>query len=223
MELKPYFAVQRAKIAHAELRQQDARSLDDGPTMVLAHASGSPRLWGYLIDTVLDGFGDGFMRPHDGRISTRLHQGLRVAQQALRTRVDGLLEKRSLDVGLLALSVEGSVLHVLVAGSQQAYLVRHKAPRRLCLGNEPERLADSLPGEGMLKLEPTWCAEQLEPGDVLFATDGALCTPALLRDIAHALELDRTLSTESVVALLNRPSAEAGRPVASLALRVPSF
>lgn len=236
MEWSPHLAVQRAKVAQGELRQEDARLLDDGPTVVAAHAHGPPRLWGYLLDTVLDGFADGFMRPHDGRASTRVHQGLRVAQQALRGRVEGLVEKRSSDVGLLACSLEGSVLHVLAAGSQRAYLLRHRILRRLARADTKVRPdAPPEPGDargraeepgastGVLKLDPTWCAEQLEPGDVLFASAGAVCTDAVLRKVCSALELDRTLSAEGVAALLNGSAAERGLAAASFALRVPVF
>jgi hypothetical protein len=224
MEWTPHLAVQRAKVAHGELRQEDVRLLDDGPTLVAAHAEGPPRLWGYLLDGLLDGFYDGFMRPHDGRTSTRIHQGLRVSQQALRGRVEGLVEKRTSDVGLLALSLEGSVLHVLAAGSQRAYLLRHRVLRRLAradtkvrpeLGHEPV--------QGVLKLDPTWCAEQLEPGDVLFASAGAVCSDGVLRKVCSALEADRALPAQAVVELLNRSAADHGLAAASLAVRVPAF
>ncbi|MEY4509534.1 MAG: hypothetical protein RLZZ450_1656 [Pseudomonadota bacterium] len=224
MQWTPHLAVQRAKIAHGELRQEDVRLLDDGPTLVAAHAEGPPRLWAYLLDSVLDGFYDGFMRPHDGRTSTRVHQGLRVAQQALRGRVEGLVEKRTSDVGLLALSLEGSVLHVLAAGSQRAYLLRHRVLRRLARADgklRPE--AGNEPVEGVLKLDPTWCAEQLEPGDVLFASAGALCTDSVLRKVCTALEGDRTLPAKAVVDLLNGSAADLGLAAASLAFRVPAF
>jgi len=235
MQWNPHLAVQRAKVAQSELRQEDVRLLDDGPTMVLAHAHGPPRLWGYLLDTVLDGFADGFARPHDGRTSTRVHQGLRVAQQGLRGRVEGLVEKRSSDVGLLALSLEGSVLHVLAAGSSRAYLLRHRVLRRLARAeSNPRSRAEEartsalrLDGpelaDGVLKLDPTWCAEQLEPGDLLFASAGAVCTDALLRKICGALDADRALGGEDVVALLNGSAAQHGVAAASLAFRVPAF
>lgn len=224
MELSPHLAVQRAKVAHGELRQEDVRLLDDGPTLVAAHAEGPPRLWGYLLDSLLDGFHDGFMRPHDGRTSTRVHQGLRVAQQALRGRVEGLVEKRTSDVGLLALSLEGSVLHVLAAGSQRAYLLRHRVLRRLARAEtkvKPEATAEGV--EGVLKLDPTWCAEQLEPGDVLFASAGALCTDSVLRKVCAALEADRALPARAVVELLNKSAADHNLAAASLAFRVPTF
>jgi hypothetical protein len=75
----------------------------------------------------------------------------------------------------------------------------------------------------VLKLDPTWCAEQLEPGDVLFACAGAVCTDALLRRVCSALEGDRALSAEGVVTLLNGSAAEKGLASASLAFRVPTF
>jgi len=224
MEWTPHLAVQRAKIAHGELRQEDVRLLDDGPTLVAAHAEGPPRLWGYLLDGLLDGFHDGFMRPHDGRTSTRVHQGLRVAQQALRGRVEGLVEKRTSDVGLLALSLEGSVLHVLAAGSQRAYLLRHRVLRRLARADtkvKPEASTELV--EGVLKLDPTWCAEQLEAGDVLFASAGAVCTDSVLRRVCSALESDRALPAREVVELLNKSAADHGLAAASLAFRVPTF
>jgi hypothetical protein len=224
MQWTPRLAVQRAKVAQGELRQEDVRLLDDGPTLVAAHAEGPPRLWAYLLDSVLDGFHDGFTRPHDGRTSTRVHQGLRVAQQALRGRVEGMVEKRTSDVGLLALSLEGSVLHVLAAGSQRAYLLRHRVLRRLARADAKPRL-ETQPEliEGVLKLDPTWCAEQLEPGDVLFASAGAVCTDTLLRKVCSALEADRALPAEAVVDLLNRSAADHNLAAASLAFRVPSF
>jgi hypothetical protein len=135
----------------------------------------------------------------------------------------------------LALSLEGSVLHVLSAGSLRAYLLRHRVLRRLAradptLRTRAEELRASLvqrdtpaeSAEGVLKLEPNWCAEQLEPGDVLFASAGAVCTDAVLRKVCGALEVDRALSAEGVVALLNESAAQKGIAAASLAFRVPA-
>jgi hypothetical protein len=224
MEWTPRLAVQRAKIAQGELRQEDVRLLEDGPTLVAAHAEGPPRLWAYLLDSVLDGFHEGFLRPHDGRTSTRVHQGLRVAQQALRGRVEGMVEKRTSDVGLLALSLEGSVLHVLAAGSQRAYLLRHRVLRRLARADAKVRSdAPFEPVEGVLKLDPTWCAEQLEPGDLLFASAGAVCSDAVLRQVCSAVEADRALPAGAVLDILNGSAADRGLAAASLAIRVPVF
>lgn len=225
MELMPFVAVQRATLGKSELRQQDARVLDDGPTVVLASALGPPRLWSYLLDTTLRGFGDGFARPHDGRANTRIHQGLRVAQQALRARVDELIEKRASDVELLALSLEGSVLHVLSAGSMRTYLYRHRTLRRLGGRSDSGEILSDVRGrsEGLLKLSGGWCAEQVEPGDMLFASAAQNCGEERLSELQRALDHDRALSPDVVLTLLHREAVERGTAAASIAFRVPVF
>ncbi|MET0344068.1 MAG: hypothetical protein ABW252_23845, partial [Polyangiales bacterium] len=113
----PYAAIAPARIGRGALHQHAVRLLDDGPVFLLAVALGAPRLWDYLLGGALDGFEDGYHRPHDGRTSTRLHQGMLVAQQSLKRRVENLIERRMSDVGLLALALdavpaEEPVLHV---------------------------------------------------------------------------------------------------------------
>jgi hypothetical protein len=214
-EVSLHTSVQRAVVAKAELRQLDVLELDDAPTVVLAHAFTATRLWGYMLDTALDGFYDGYHRPHDGRASLGAGAKMRVAQQALRTRVDSLIEKRGGDVALLALSVEGSVLHVTSAGSLQAYLYRHRTLRRL--GQSEAEVPE---GAGILKLGPSWSAESIEPNDLVFATAGSVCTEATLDKLTHALDRERGAAPELVVQMLNEAATKQRRAGAALALRM---
>src|SRR5687767_10219731 len=126
-----FFETHRAKVARGMLRQHELLVLEGGRTLVLFSAFGVPRLWGYALDSATSGFHEGFGRPHDGRASTRLHQALDGAQRVLRTRVDALIERRVPDVGLLAVSVEGTKLHVLSAGPARVYVRHPTMTRRL--------------------------------------------------------------------------------------------
>ena len=78
MDLAIDVHLQRAQVGSGTLRQHELRALEQRRTLVLGAALAPPRLWSYLLEAALDGFGDGFQRPHDGRMSTRMHQGLRV-------------------------------------------------------------------------------------------------------------------------------------------------
>jgi len=215
MDLTPHSAVQRATIGTAAIRQHDLRVLEQGRTVVLGVALGPPRLWSYLLAGTLDAFDDGFHRPHDGRMSTRLHQGLRVAQQALRTRVDSLIERHPSDVGLMALALEAGVLHVLCAGPLRAYLHRRKSTRRLSAREEGV--------DGVLKVPPNWCAEQVEAGDLVFVT--ALSGPqqSALDQLRSELDAGRPLEPKQVVERLIAPAADEGLGGIAVAYRVPSF
>ena len=211
----PFGDVRRARVRAGELRQHDVYMLDEQRTLVLGAALGPPRLWSYLLEVALGGFVEGYEQPHDGRASTRLHQGLRCAQQRARARVEALIERRQPDVGLLALSVEGPLLHVLTAGPLRAYLYQQRRCRRLGPRDESDA--------GMLKGASSWTAEQVEPGDLLFAGSFESFTPAGLRELEQQLARDRTLSTQRVVEQLNREAAANGSPALAVAMRVPIF
>ncbi|HEX5658466.1 MAG TPA: hypothetical protein VFX59_14790 [Polyangiales bacterium] len=195
MSLYPHLLVQRARVGSSALRHQDVRQLDGEPALALALALAPPRLWGYLLDATLDGFAEGFARPHDGKVSTRIHQGLRVAQNTLRARIDGLLDRRGADVALLALAREGDVLHLLVAGGLRAYVFRQRSLRRLGTYDATD--------EGLLKAEPIWCAEPVEPGDLVFAGASPLFTEQALTRVREACLADRQLDPGKVASLLN--------------------
>lgn len=211
----PFGDVRRAQVRGGALRQHDVYMLDEQRTLVLGVALGPPRLWSYLLEVALGGFVEGYEQPHDGRASTRLHQGLRYAQQRTRARVEALIERRQPDVGLLALSVEGPLLHVLTAGPLRAFVHQQRRCRRLGPRSESEA--------GMLKGASTWTAEQVEPGDLLFAGSFEACTPAALEALEQQLQHDRTLSVQTVVELLNREAAANGSAALAVAMRVPTF
>src|SRR4051812_16018688 len=149
------------------LHQHAVRLIDDGPVFLLAVALGAPRLWDYLLGGALDGFEDGYQRAHDGRTTTRLHQGMLVAQQFARRRVENLIERRMSDVGLLALALdvapsEEPVLHVLSAGPLRAYLHRP--------GSALRRLGPEQPSaEPLLKTNASWSAAPVRPNDLVLA------------------------------------------------------
>jgi hypothetical protein len=215
MELAFSYAAHRASVAQGELRQNEVRGYEQGAIFALASALGPPRLWGYALDGALRGFAEGLVRPHDGRLSTRLHQGLDAAQSRLRSQVDALIERRRCDVGLVALGFEGNMLHVLCVGPVRAYLRRSDRVRRLTPRDDR--------AEGLLKARPTFCSERMEGADLVVAgTLAAFCDESLQR-VGTALAEDRELAPEVVIELLNRSAASQGQGVASLALRLPKF
>ncbi len=202
MSFSPHLLVQRARVGTAALRSQDARVLEGEDALALALALAPPRLWGYLLDTVLDGFAEGYMRPHDGRVSSRIHMGLRVAQAGLRIRVDELLDRRAADVAMLAIARESDLVHVLASGGLSAYVLRPRGLRRL--GTSDAR-------GGVLKAEPVWCAEPVEPGDLIFAGPSSLLSEATLERVCDAGPLD----AERVTSLLTNDGSTPGTAVAA--------
>jgi hypothetical protein len=211
LAFSPHLHVQRARVGSADLRHGDVRQLPGEPALAIAVALAPPRLWAYLLDSTLDGFAEGYVRPHDGKVSTRIHQGLRVAQNALRGRIDGLIDRRGADVALLALACEGNVLHLLVAGALRAYVFRQRSLRRLGAHDASDL--------GLLKAEPVWCAEPMEPGDLVIAGPGALFAEPALARVSEACLADRQLDPRKVASLLTSED-EPARSMAVAAFRV---
>lgn len=207
-----FAGVTPARIGGGVLCQHAVTSLDRGAVFLLATALSSPRLWAYLLGGALDGFHEGYERPHDGRVSTRLHQGMLAAQQNVRRRVENLIERRMSDVGLLALAREGEVLHVLSAGPSRAYLYQAKTLR--ALGPQDEA------PDGLLKVTPSWSAEQIYAGDLVFATSVHAGSEAALRGVRAALA-GPAPSPEQLVTLLNEPARSREKAAAALAIRIP--
>lgn len=215
-----HVAITKARVRGGMLRQHEALVLDEGRTLVLVTALSAPRLWGFMLEAALSGFREGLERPSDGRVSTRLHQGFDGAQRRVQARVDGLIERRRPDVGLLALSLEpaatpAGTLHVLCLGPGRAYLQRRGNMRRL----SPR---DDRP-EGVLKAAPTWCAEPLEPSDLLFGGSLTAFSEEALEELRAEFSGGRLVSPEKLVQDLNRPAADGGIGAAAFAFRASKF
>lgn len=215
-----HVAITKARVRGGMLRQHEALVLDEGRTLVLVTALSAPRLWGFMLDAALDGFREGLERPSDGRVSTRLHQGFDAAQRRVQARVDGLIERRRPDVGLLALSLEtastpAGTLHVVCLGPGRAYLQRRGNMRRL----SPR---DDRP-EGVLKATPTWCAEPLEPSDLLFGGSLTAFSEEALEELRAEFNGGRLVSPDKLVQDLNRPAADGGIGAAAFAFRASKF
>jgi hypothetical protein len=206
-------AVTPAKIQHGALKQHMVRTLDDGLVQLVAAALGQPRLWEYLLRGALDGFDDGYGRPHDGRMSTRLHQGALVAQQSLRRKVDGLIERRPSDVALLAIAREGDVLHVLTVGPLEAHLYQQGALRKV---SPAEALTD-----GLLKLSPHWSTERLYPGDLIIGGSTSACASPALASLSHLFATGVAVRSRDVVEQLQRRAVDQGMPSAVVVLKAP--
>ena len=209
----PYGDVRPARVRHGVLRQHDVYMLDEGRTLVLGAALGPPRLWSYLLDVALGGFVEGHAQPHDGRASTRLHQGLRCAQMRLRARAEVLIERRMPEVGLLALSLEGTVLHVLSAGPLTAFVHRHHRSQKV----GPREGTEG----GLLKNASGWSAEPVEPGDMVFAGSQMAWAPTAIQELDQQLSR-ADLEPSQVVELLNRTAAANGTSALAVAMRVPN-
>jgi hypothetical protein len=215
-----HVAITKARVRDGLLRQHEALVLDEGRTLVLVTALSAPRLWGFMLDAALSGFREGLERPSDGRVSTHLHQGFDGAQRRVQARVDGLIERRRPDVGLLALSLEptpapAGTLHVLCLGPGRAYLQRRGNMRRL----SPR---DDRP-EGVLKAAPTWCAEPLEPNDLLFGGSLTAFSEEALEELRVEFSGGRLVSPDKLVQDLNRPAADGGIGAAAFAFRASKF
>lgn len=217
---EPHAAVTPEKISRGLLKQHTVRALDDGWVQLVAAALGPPRLWDYLLRGALDGFEEGYDRPHDGRMSTRLHQGALVAGQVLRRKVDCLIERRPSDVALLAVAREGDVLHVLTAGAFAAFLVQQGALRRVSPAAAAPSATD--PGtEGLLKLSPSWTTESIYPGDMIVAGSVNACASPALMTLSNLLATGVAARPRDVVDQLHRVPLDQGRASIVLALKVP--
>jgi hypothetical protein len=207
-----FFEIHRAKVVKGALRQHELLALDGGRTIVLFSAIGLPRMWGYALDSATRGFLEGHARPHDGRPSTQLHQGLDGAQRYLRTRVEALIERRVPDVSLLAVCVEGTKLHVLSVGPSRLYVRHPTTTRRLTPKDER--------AEGILKAGPSWCAEQAERGDLLFGGAHTAFLDQAKDSVAKLMDARSTLEPQHVVSTLNAQAVAKGLGVAAFALRI---
>lgn len=208
-------ALTKARIREGTLRQHEVRTFPAGEIAVLVTALSAPRLWGFMLDAALLGFEEGLARPTDGRASTRLHQAFDGAQRRVRVRAESLIERRLPDVGLLALAVDGSILHVLCLGPARAYLQRRRGIRRL----SPR---DDRP-EGLLKASPTWCAEELEANDLLVAGSLTAFSEQAMAPLRTQMEGGFMLPPRKVVDDLNKPAAAQGIGAAAIAFRVSNF
>lgn len=223
MTLDVQISLSKARIRAASLRQHAVRVFPAGgepnapgsETIVLATALSAPRLWGFMLDAALAGFEEGLGRPSDGRASTRLHQAFDGAQRRVRARAEGLIEKRLPDVGLLALALDGRILHVLCLGPARAYLQRRRGIRRLSPRDDR--------AEGLLKAAPTWCAEETEPGDLLMAGSLTAFSEQALGPVRTQIESGFALPPRKVVEDLNKPAAAQGLGAVAIAFRVTNY
>jgi hypothetical protein len=205
-------AAHKASVGTAQLRQHELFTLDGGRTIVLCSAVGVPRLWGYALDAAIEGFVQGCQRPHDGRPSTHLALGLDGARRALRKRVDVLIEKRSLDVALLALSMQAAHLEVLSVGPCRAYLRRTGTTRRL---TPKDDLA-----AGLLAGGEAFCGEQVREGDLLVGGSRGAFVDESLAALAHLVAAEPHTPAQRLVEVLNAPAVRSRLGVAAFALRL---
>jgi hypothetical protein len=205
-------AAHRAAVARGELRQTDVRVYEQGALLALASALGPPRLWGYGIDSAFEGFEEGISRPHDGRLVTRLHQGLDGASGRLRSRIEALVERRRCDVGLVALAFEAGQVHVLSIGPVRAYLRRRDQVKRLTPREDR--------AEGLLKARPSFCSERTEGGDLVVAGCLSAFCDESLESVGSALAANPGLAVQRVTELLNKSAAASRIGVSSMAFRI---
>jgi hypothetical protein len=219
LALDVQISLTKARIREASLPQHAIRvfpaSASESETIVLATALSAPRLWGFMLDAALAGFEEGLARPNDGRASTRLHQAFDGAQKRVRARAEGMIERRLPDVGLLALALDGRILHVLCLGPARAYLQRRRSIRRLSPRDDR--------AEGVLKAAPTWCAEETEAGDLLMAGSLTAFSDQALGPLRTQMEGGFALPPRKVVEDLNKPAAAQGLAAAALAFRLSNF
>jgi hypothetical protein len=219
MPLDVQVSLTKARIREASLSQHAIRvfpaSEGASETIVLATALSAPRLWGFMLDAALAGFEEGLSRPSDGRASSRLHQAFDGAQRRVRARAEGMIERRLPDVGLLALALDGKILHVLCLGPARAYLQRRRSIRRLSPRDDR--------AEGVLKAAPTWCAEETESGDLLMAGSLTAFSEQAMGPLRTQMEGGFALPARKVVEDLNKPAAAQGVGAAAFAFRLSNF
>jgi hypothetical protein len=202
----------KARVGQAQLRQHELFTLEGGRTLVLCSAVGPPRLWGYALDAAVQGFLEGCARPNDGRASTYLALGLDGARRTLKKRVDALIEKRSIDVALLALNMQAAHLEVLCVGPSRAYLRRTGNIQRL---TPKDDLA-----AGLLAGGEAFCGEELREGDLVVGGSRGAFVDESLAALANLLASDPHASAQQLTDALNAPAVRNGLGVAAFALRL---
>lgn len=201
-----------AKVARGELRQHELRVFSRESTLALFSALGMPRLWGYALDAAIRGFDEGFARPFDGQASSRLQQALEGAQRQLRAKLDALIERRMPDVGLLAITHEGPLLHVLCVGPGRIYVREGDATRRLTPRDDR--------AEGLLGATPTWCTEPVHAGDLVLGGSLSSFVDDKLTALGQLLDARPDLTPREIVEQLNASPGEDAPASATFAFQV---
>lgn len=209
---RSFAAAVPATVFEASLRQHEVRTFEDARISVVVSAMGPPRLWGRSLDAALTGFARGLARPHDGTMSSRLHQGLEGARSLLKERTSMLIERRTADVSLVALGLDGHLLHVVCVGPSRAFVRRAKKLRRLSPREDR--------AEGLLRATPAFCAETLLASDVILCGSLTACSEAALSAVHERMQSDPGASPESLVKLLNEHAAARGLGAAAIVLSI---
>lgn len=209
---RSFAAAVPSAVFETSLRQHEVKSFEDEHIFVLISAMGPPRLWGRALDAALTGFCRGLARPHDGTMSSRLHQGLEGARSLLKERTSMLIERRTADVSLLAVGLDGHLLHVVCVGPGRAFVRRAKKLRRLTPREDR--------AEGLLRATPAFCAETLLDADVVLCGSLSACSEASLSALHERIQSDPGATPETLVKILNEHAAARGLGAAALVLSI---
>jgi hypothetical protein len=202
----------RAVVRGRAHRHHAVRCMDEQGACILVAPHGQPRLWGRIVEAVLDGFETGFRAATGASGGRRLIEALEDARRALAEMSTQLIERSAPDATALALWMEGSTLHGAVVGAGRAY-VHHQG--------HTERLSPrELPLEGLKGGAPHLFTAHLQPGSLVFAgTEHAFTAEAVSRS-AETLQRDPDLQPSTLVGLLTDPAEQEGLGAAAVALRV---
>jgi len=209
---RSYAASVPTPVFQTALSEHKVRDFGEGRIFALVSAMGPPRLWARSLDAALDGFAQGIARPHDGSMSSRLHQGLHAARAMLKERTSMLIERRTADVSLLAIGLDGQLLHAVAVGPCRAFVRRAKKLRRLTPKEDR--------AEGLLRATPAFCAETLLHGDLIICGSLNACSEASLSALHERIQTDAGASPEALVNILNEHAAARGLGAASLIVAI---
>lgn len=212
VRIEAHVDVARARLRKAPVFRSLAQRLDGGRTYVVIQPMGRPRLYAHSANAVLEGFTVGLSNAPNARGKERLRLAIGEARSRLVARCNTLIEKDLPDVGLVAVHVDGSTLHVHALGPCRAYLHRKRHTNRITSRDEE-------PG-GLLVRTANESEIALEPNDLVIAgTLSAFSSSAVAR-VATVLENAADTAPSVIAQLLTEPAEQAGSGAAVVVFRV---
>lgn len=212
MRVEPHLMVAKARVRGVELSRHAAARFSSSRAFALATAVALPRMWQYVTDSALEGFGRGLEKGAGAGGRTQLQEAFMSARRRVAARVDALLERMRPDTTLTALLVDAQGLHIMQSGSGRVYVHRAGTHRRYTPREDSEG--------GLLRHAPVNSMAPLEPGDLVLAGSTSAFSVKAVGQLASLLASDAEAPPSVIASILLEPAAQAGVGGAVLAMRI---